>query len=148
MKVILRQTVEGLGSAGDVVTVANGHARNYLIPMQLAIQATEKNQRQLEHEKRLLAHVESKAKQSAEELAGQITAATCTIQRRAGENNRLFGSVTPQNIAEALAAQLIEIDRRHIELDEPIRELGIFTVPIRLHSDIVANLQVIVEPEA
>ncbi len=148
MKVILREAVEGLGGAGDVIIVADGHARNYLIPMRLAVQATEKNQRQLEHEKRLLAHVEVKAKQGAEQLAEQIAGVTCTMQRRAGENNRLFGSVTPQNIAEALAAQLIEIDRRQIDMEEPIRELGIFTVPIRLHSDVIANVQVIVEPDA
>ena len=148
MKVILREPVEGLGGAGDVITVADGHARNYLIPMQLAVQATEENQRQLEHEKHLSAHVEGKAKLGAEQLAEQIAGVTCTIQRRAGENDRLFGSVTSQNIAEALAAQLIEIDRRHINMDEPIRELGVFTVPIHLHSEVVANLQVVVEPEA
>lgn len=110
MEIILKKTVERLGNTGDVVTVANGYARNYLIPMQLAVRATERNQQQLEHEKRLIVHLESKEKTKAEQLARQIAEVTCTIRRRAGENDRLFGSVTSMDIAEVLSAQSIAID--------------------------------------
>ena len=147
MEVILKRTVEGLGKEGEILTVAAGYARNYLIPMQLAVQGTEKNRRMLKHEKRVLVDQYAKGKREAEQLVGQIAETTCTIQRRAGENDRLFGSVTSMDIAEALSAQSIEIDRRQIELDDPIRELGVFMVPIRLHADIVANLQVFVVRE-
>jgi large subunit ribosomal protein L9 len=147
MEIILKRTVDGLGSGGDVVTVANGYARNYLIPMQLAIQATEQNRRQFDHEKHTLVNLETKEKAQAEQIAASIAEATCTIQRRSGENDRLFGSVTSMDIAEVLSAQSIEIDRRHIELADPIRELGVFTVPIRLHTDVVADLRVVVERE-
>ena len=147
MEIILKKTVERLGNTGDVVIVANGYARNYLIPMQLAVRATERNQQQLDHEKRLIVHLESKEKTKAEQLARQIAEVTCTIRRRAGENDRLFGSVTSMDIAEVLSAQSIAIDRRTIETNEPIRELGIFMVPIRLYADVVANLRVVVERE-
>ena len=147
MEIILKKTVERLGNTGDVVIVANGYARNYLIPMQLAVRATERNQQQREHEKRLIVHLDSKEKTNAEQLARQIAEVTCTIRRRAGENDRLFGSVTSMDIAEVLSAQSIAIDRRTIETNEPIRELGIFMVPIRLYADVVANLRVVVERE-
>lgn len=147
MEIILKRTVDGLGNGGDVITVANGYARNYLIPMQLAIQATEQNRRQFDHEKDILVNLETKEKAQAEQLAASISEATCTIQRRSGENDRLFGSVTSMDIAESLSAQSIEIDRRHIELADPIRELGVFTVLIRLHTDVVADLRVVVERE-
>jgi large subunit ribosomal protein L9 len=147
MEIILRRSVEGLGTEGKILTVADGYARNYLIPMQLAVQATEKNRRMLEHEKHVLAIQHTKGKREAEQLASRIAETTCTIQRRAGENDRLFGSVTSMDIAEALSAQSIEIDRRHIELGNPIRELGVFMVPIRFYADVVANLQVFVVRE-
>ena len=147
MEIILKKTVEGLGNTGDVVIVANGYARNYLIPTQLAVRATERNQQQLELEIRLVVLLESKEKTKAEQLSRQIAEVTCTIRRRAGENDRLFGSVTSMDIAEVLSAQSIAIDRRTIETSEPIRELGIFMVPIRLHTDVVANLRVVVERE-
>ena len=115
--------------------------------MQLAVRATEKNRRLLEHERRLLAAQGEKAKVKAEELASRIAEATCTIQRRAGENDRLFGSITSMDIAEALASQDLEVDRRNIELEEPIRELGVFMVPIRFHADVTANIQVVVVRE-
>ena len=147
MEIILKRTVDGLGNGGDVITVANGYARNYLIPMQLAIQATEQNRRQFDHEKHILVNLETKEKAQAEQFAASIAEATCTIKRRSGENDRLFGSVTSMDIAESLSAQSIEIDRRHIELADPIRELGVFTVLIRLHRDVVADLRVVVERE-
>jgi large subunit ribosomal protein L9 len=147
MEVILKRKVDGLGNEGAVLKVADGYARNYLIPMQLAVRATEQNRRMLEHEKHVLANQGKKEKRDAEKLASRILEATCTIHRRAGENDRLFGSVTSMDIAEALSAQAIEMDRRHIELDEPIKELGVFTVPIRLYADVVANLKVVVVRE-
>jgi large subunit ribosomal protein L9 len=144
MEIILRSSVEGLGKEGSVLNVAGGYARNYLIPKQIAVLATEKNRRLLEHERRVLAVQHVKGKQEAEKLAVRIADTTCTIQRRAGESDRLFGSVTSMDLAEALSAQSIEIDRRQIELDAPIRDLGVFMVPIRLHADVDANLQVFV----
>ena len=147
MEIILKKTVDGLGNGGDVVKVANGYARNYLIPMQLAIQATEQNRRLFEQEKHVLENLDTKEKTRAEQIAASIAEVTCTIQRRSGENDRLFGSVTSMDIAEVLSAQSIEIDRRQIELDDPIRELGVFTVPIRLHAEVVPDLRVVVERE-
>lgn len=147
MEVILKKRVETLGDEGDILTVASGYARNYLIPMQLAVRATEKNRRLLEHERRLIAAQGEKAKVRAEELASRIAEVTCTIQRRAGENDRLFGSITSMDIAEALAGQNLEVDRRNIGLEEPIRELGVFMVPIRFHADVTANIQVVVVRE-
>ena len=144
MEIILRSSVEGLGKEGSVLNVAGGYARNYLIPKRIAVLATEKNRRLLEHERRVLAVQHVKGKQEAEKLAVRIADTTCTIQRRAGESDRLFGSVTSMDLAEALSAQSIEIDRRQIELDAPIRDLGVFMVPIRLHADVDANLQVFV----
>ena len=147
MEIILRETVDGLGKEGAVLNVAAGYARNYLIPKQLAVLATEKNRRLLEHERRVLAVKHIKGKQEAEKLAIRIADTTCTIHRRAGEGDRLFGSVTAADLAEALSEQSIEIDRRHIEIDAPIRDLGVFIVPIRLHTDVIADLQVFVVRE-
>ena len=147
MEIILKKAVDGLGNGGDVVTVANGYARNYLIPMQIAVLATEQNRRLYEQEKRILEKLEVKEKAIAEQIAASIAEVTCTIQRRSGENDRLFGSVTSMDIAEVLSAQSVEIDRRQIELENPIRELGVFTVPIRLHAEVVVDLRVVVERE-
>lgn len=147
MEIILRKAVDGLGKEGAVLNVADGYARNFLIPKQLAVLATEKNRRLLEHEQRVLAVKHIKGKQEAEKLAIRIADTTCTVQRRAGEGDRLFGSVTTTDLAEALAEQSIEIDRRQIEIDAPIRDLGVFMVPIRLHADVIANLQVFVVRE-
>ena len=148
MEVILKQSVEGLGQPGDVLNVADGYARNYLLPMQLAVHATERNRRHLEHEKRIIDHQESKNKERAQEMVAQMTGVTCTLSRRAGENDRLFGSVTSMDIAENLRTQGFDLERRFFELAEPIRELGVFTVPVKLHTDVVFELRVVVEREA
>ncbi len=142
MQVILKENVEKLGSEGDVVAVADGYARNYLIPRKLAIQATEKNRRSLEHEKRLETDLAAKEKKEAEKLAGELSNLSCTIRMQAGENDRLFGSVTSLDIAAALEEQGIEIDRRKIILDEPLKELGVFTVPAKIHPDVIAEIKV------
>jgi len=148
MEVILKKSVEGLGVPGDVLKVADGYARNYLLPMQLAVHATERNHRYLEHQKRVIEQQESKDKERAREIASQITGVTCTLKRRAGENDRLFGSVTSMDVAEALRTEGFELERRFLELAEPIRELGVFMVPVKLHTDVVVELRVVVEREA
>ncbi len=148
MEVILKKSVEGLGAPGDVLNVADGYARNYLLPMQLAVHATERNRRYLEHQKRVIDQEESKNREHAREIAAQITCVTCTLKRRAGENDRLFGSVTSMDIAEAVRAEGFELERRFFELTEPIRELGVFMVPVKLHTDVVVELRVVVEREA
>jgi large subunit ribosomal protein L9 len=106
MEVILKKTFDKLGTEGDIVNVADGYARNYLVPMQIAIRSTERNRRILEHEKKVLASLADKTRDAAKELAGQITEVTCTFKRRAGENDRLFGSVTSTDISVALVTEL------------------------------------------
>ncbi|MCG9132517.1 50S ribosomal protein L9 [Candidatus Poribacteria bacterium] len=145
MEVILKKSVEGLGAPGDVLKVSDGYARNYLLPMQLAVHATERNRRHLDHQKRVIDQQESKNREHAREIASQISGVTCTLKRRAGENDRLFGSVTPMDIAEAVRAEGFELERRFFELAEPIRELGVFMIPVRLHTDVVVELRVVVE---
>jgi large subunit ribosomal protein L9 len=147
MEVILKENIEGLGVPGDVLEVANGYARNYLLPMQLAVHATERNRRHLEHHKRVIDHQESKNIEQAREIAAQIAGVTCTLSRRAGENDRLFGSVTSVDVAEALRAEGFDLERRFFELAEPIRGLGVFMVPIKLHTDVHIELRVVVERE-
>ena len=142
MQVILKTNVEKLGAEGELVTVADGYARNYLIPRDLAIVATEKSRRALEHEKRVQYDRAAKEKRDAEKLASELANLSCTIRMQAGENDRLFGSVTALDIAAALEDQDIEIDRRKIILDEPIKELGVFTVPARIHPDVTADIKV------
>ena len=145
MEVILKKSVEGLGAPGDVLKVSDGYARNYLLPMQLAVHATERNRRYLDHQKRVIDQQESKNREHAREIASQISGVTCTLKRRAGENDRLFGSVTSMDITEAVRAEGFELERRFFELAEPIRELGVFMVPVRLHTDVVVELRVVVE---
>ena len=147
MEVILKESVEGLGLPGDVLNVADGYARNYLLPMQLAVHATERNRKHLEHEKRVIDHQETKNKEQAREIAAQMAGVTCTLSRRAGENDRLFGSVTSMDIAENLRTQGFDLERRFFELAEPIRELGVFMVPIKLYTEVVVELRVVVERE-
>lgn len=142
MQVILKANVEKLGNEGDLIAVADGYARNYLIPRKLAIQATEKNRRALEHEKRIESDRSAKEKKDAEKLASELANLSCTIPMQAGENDRLFGSVTALDIAAALEEQGISIDRRKIELDEPLKELGVFTVPAKIHADVTADIKV------
>ena len=144
MEVILKRPVEGLGKEGDLLNVADGYARNYLIPRQIAVVATDKNRRMLEHEKHIEEQKASKEKRIAERILSKISKVTYTIPMLAGENDRLFGSVTSANIASYLEEQGIEIDRRNIQLEEPIRELGVFLVPIKLYKDMTTDLKVVV----
>lgn len=147
MKVILVQFVDNLGDIGDVVEVANGYGRNYLIPRGLAIAATAKNKRQLEHEQNMRAHRIARAQQDAQAFANELQTVSCRFTRKAGEEGKLFGSVTTMDIAESLKEAGFEIDRRRIQLDQPIRSLGEFAVPVRLRPEVVAELKVQVEPE-
>ena len=144
MEVILKTRIDGLGQEGDVVNVADGYARNFLIPKQLVVEAIAKKQRILEHEQRQQVLQVAKQKREAERISEKLSDVSCTIPMRAGDTDRLFGSVTAMDIAAALKEQGIEIDRRWLELDEPIRELGAFTVPIRIRSDVTVNIRVLV----
>jgi large subunit ribosomal protein L9 len=147
IEIILKQDVEHLGRRGDVVKVAPGFARNYLLPRDLALPVTPGNRRQIEHVKKVAAQHEAEERTTAESLAQRIEAAEVVIARRVGETDTLYGSVTSVDIAEALAAQHVEIDRRKIQLAEPLKHLGDFAVPVRLHRDVVAQLRVRVVKE-
>ena len=148
MKVVLKQNVESLGKAGDLVKVADGYARNFLIPKGLASEANSGNLKAFEHEKqRILLHAEKIQKQ-AEETAARLSAVTCTITRRVGEQEKLFGSVGAKDIEEALIAQGIEVDKKSVLLDEPIKALGEFPVRIRLSAGLTGEIKVVVVAES
>jgi len=148
MKVILREDVYNLGKSGEVVQVKPGYGRNYLLPRSLAVLANEQNVRHLEHEKGVITARQAKLKGSAEEQAKKLSAASVKIIRKVGEQDKLYGSVTALDIAEALAAQGLKVDRRHIHLPEPIKAVGNFEVEARLHHDVVAKIKVEVAGEA
>ncbi|HEY1212896.1 MAG TPA: 50S ribosomal protein L9 [Bryobacteraceae bacterium] len=147
MEVILREDVEKLGTRGSVVKVANGYARNFLLPKRLAVAATESNKKIVEQEREAYLRREAKAKGDAEDLAKLMANVTLTFRHRVGENEHLFGSVTAKDIADALEAQRFHIDRRKVHLDEPIRTLGQHKVSLRLHRDVSTDINVVVEPE-
>lgn len=148
MKLILREDVASLGRSGQLVTVKDGYGRNYLLPRKLAVLANEQNVRQLEHEKAVITARQAKLKGEAEQAAGKLSAVNVTIRRKVGEQDKLFGSVTALDIAEALASQGQKVDRRHIHLPEPIKALGDYEVEIRLHHDVAAKVKVQVAAEA
>jgi large subunit ribosomal protein L9 len=148
MEVILREHVENLGRRGDVVKVAPGYARNYLLPRKLALAVSEGNKRIIARERQLADAHEAEEKQTAEALASRLAATELSIERRVGETEALYGSVTSADIAEALAAKGLEIEKRKIQLDEPIKAIGEFTVPVRLHRDVTAQLKVHVVKQA
>ncbi len=147
MKVILKQDVEKLGKTGDVVKVAPGYGRNYLIPRNLAIEATPGNIKIAEVEKISQARRDHREKESATLLARDIVKLTVTIQKKSGEEGSLYGSVTALDIADFLVNHKIDIDKRKIQLEEPIKTLGEYQVPIRLHREVTVPIRVIVEPE-
>lgn len=144
MLVILKKEVRNLGEAGEIVRVKPGYGRNYLIPQGLAIPANETNQRVLEHQRRVADAIRRKELQGAQELGKKISETAITVRREAGEDDKLFGSVTNRDIVEALAAEGIEIDRRMLEMSEPIRAIGLFNVPVRLHREVSAEIRVFV----
>jgi large subunit ribosomal protein L9 len=147
MKVILVKDVEKLGEIGDIVDVADGYGRNFLIPQGLAMAATAKNARQLQHEQQLREHRIAQAKKVAEAFAGTLQGVSCQFIRKAGDEGKLFGSVTAMDIADQLKAAGHEVDRRSIQLEQPIKSLGEFTVPIRIRTDVSAMLKVTVAAE-
>jgi len=142
VKLILREDVPSLGNAGEVVSVKPGFARNYLLPQGKAIPATDANVSELEHHKRVVAERVARERRGFEAQRDRLQAQLLEFTAQAGEEGKLFGSVTASQIAEGLAAKGIEVDRRKIQLEEPIREVGEHTVLIRLHRDLVANVKV------
>ena len=148
MEVILRVHVEHLGSRGEVVKVADGYARNYLLPRKLALLATPGNMKVVERQRKIADAREAAEKSGAEAIAARLTQAECVMPRRVGEHDTLYGSVTSADIADELAAKGFDIDKRKIQLDEPIKRVGEFSVPIKLHRDVVAHVQVKVTPLA
>lgn len=142
MQIILREDVPSLGKAGDLVKVANGYARNYLIPRMMAVEATPRNLKALEHEKLLIEHKKRRELKDSESLKEKIESISCTIGVKVGEDDKLFGSVTSMDIEEGLKREGVEIDRRKIELEEPIRTLGVYTVPIKIAPETQAKLKV------
>ena len=144
MKVILQEEVANLGSTGQVVDVADGYGRNYLLPRNLAVLADERNTRRLDHQRRLASARQAKVLAAAKELAAKISGTAVSIKRQAAAEDKIFGSVTNQDVQEALAAQGVEVDRRNIVLAEPIRNIGVFQVPVKVHREVEATVKVYV----
>ena len=147
MKIILQETVEKLGARGAVVEVAEGYARNYLLPRDLAIPATPGNLRRLEKIRSTMSKREATERSAAEQLAAALAGVTLTIARKAGDNEQLFGSVTSADIAEALEAQGHKVEKRRIQLEEPIKGVGEYKVPVKLFHDITQEVAVTVVAE-
>jgi len=147
MEVILKEDVAKLGSAGDVVKVAEGYGRNFLLPRKLAIEASKANKTVIEQMKASAARKSATEKAGAEELAKKFDNVSLEFTRKVGEKDHLFGSVTSADLADALAKQGFEVDRRKIQLDEPLKSLGEYDVPIRLHKDVTARFKVVVKKE-
>jgi large subunit ribosomal protein L9 len=142
MEVILREHVDHLGRRGDIVKVAEGYARNYLLPRKLALAVTESNKRQIEREKKVAEVREAEEKSQADALAQRLTQLEIEIARRVGENDTLYGSVTSADIAHALQGKGFDIDKRKIQLPEPLKALGEVRVPVRVHRDVTAQITV------
>lgn len=142
VKVILTDEVRGLGNRGEVVSVAAGYARNFLLPKELAYLATPGNVKRLEQEKKRYDVSQAKEKDQAATVAKAFDGLTVTVRKKAGEHDAIYGSVTASELAEALAAKGITVDRRRIDLEEPIKRLGTHTVHVRLHREVVAALNV------
>jgi large subunit ribosomal protein L9 len=142
IELILREHVEHLGRRGDVVKVAEGYARNFLLPRNLALPVSQGNRRRIEHERKQAEQRELAEKSAAEATAARMEAIVCEVRRRVGEGDVLYGSVTSADVAACLAAQQFEIDKRKIHLDEPLKQLGEFIVPVRLHREVTAQVKV------
>lgn len=148
MEVILKEDVAKLGSRGDVVKVAEGYGRNFLLPRKLAIEASAGNKTVIEQMRAAAVRRSAKERSQAEELSKQFDGLSVTFQRRSGEQDQLFGSVTSGDLAEALEKKGFNLDRRKIQLHEPLKSVGEFTVPVKLHKDVTAHLKVVIEKEA
>ena len=147
MEVILREHVDHLGSRGDIVKVAAGYARNYLLPRQLALAVTEGNKRVIERERKLAEVRELEEKSQAQAYAERLGQADIAVARRVGENNTLYGSVTSADVAQALKAKGFDIDKRKLQMADPFKALGEYTVPVRIHREVTAQITVKVVPE-
>jgi large subunit ribosomal protein L9 len=147
MEIILIEDVPSLGKAGDRMRVSDGYARNYLLPRKMAVTATATSLKALEYERDFLQHREDKLEQEARKLAQKIGEISCTIAKPAGEEGKLFGAVTSADIEEALREQGVSVDRKKIVLEEPIKNLGVYTVSLKLHSSVVAQLKLWVVKE-
>jgi large subunit ribosomal protein L9 len=147
MEVILREHVDNLGRRGDLVKVADGYARNYLLPRKMALLATAGNRKVIEREKEKFDAKEAEEQKVAQAVADRLANVELEIARRVGENDTLFGSVTNADIAEALAAKGFELDRRKVQVHEPFKKLGEYAVPVKLHRDVVVSLKVKVVAE-
>ncbi|MGE5190707.1 MAG: 50S ribosomal protein L9 [Gemmatimonadota bacterium] len=147
MKVILREDVEKLGKAGDIVKVADGYGRNFLIPKRLAVPADVRNVKTLEHDRRVIEARAKKTRRSAESLAERIAAVSLTLPAKAGEEGKLFGAITSRDIALALEKAGVAVDRKLVQLAEPIKQLGDYRVKVKLGADLVPEIPVSVVPE-
>ena len=147
MKLILREDVENLGKGGELVDVKPGYGRNYLLPRGLAVVANPKNVRELEHQKKIAEAKAAKMKASAEAVAKRLAETPIALKRKVGEQEKLYGSVTAIDIVEALAARGLQLDRRTIDLAEPIKTLGDFEVAVKLHREVIGKVKVKVEAE-
>src|SRR5262245_28413241 len=147
MEVILRETIDNLGRAGQVVKVADGYARNYLLPRKLAYQVTAGNLKVIEFERQSLVRKEAKQKEDAEKLQQMLDAVEITIRRKVGEQNALYGSVTNSDVADELEKKGFDIEKRKIHMDDHIKTVGEFSIPIRLFKDVTAHVKLKVEPE-
>ena len=149
MRVILRENMDNLGKAGEVVTVRSGYGRNYLLPAGLAVPATEKDEARLQHEQRVIAARITKLGKELQSEADRLSQASVSLARAVGEEDKLYGSVNNRDIAEALAEQGIKLDAKKIQLDEPIKALGMTEVPVKLGHDVTAKIKVwVVKKEA
>jgi large subunit ribosomal protein L9 len=145
MKVILTEEIRGLGTRGEVVTVKDGYARNYLFPKNLASEATAGNLKKIEHQRRKWALLAQEEKNAAQKAADSVKGVKVVVQKRVGEHGQLFGSVTANEIADALEAKGVNVDKRRIELAHPIKTIGVHDVEVRLHKDVSAQIQVEVQ---
>ena len=148
MEVILKEDVAKLGSRGDVVKVAEGYGRNFLLPRKLAIEASSSNKKVIEQMKAAAVRRLAREKGDAEALAQQLEGVELTFTRKSGEHDQLFGSVTSSDVADALTKKGFNLDRRKIQLHEPLKTVGEFTIPVKLHKDVTAHLKVVIEKEA
>jgi large subunit ribosomal protein L9 len=146
-RILLREDIDDLGARGEIVRVRAGYARNYLLPRKLAVEATTSNVKQIEQERAALLKREAKERATAQGQAEQIGALVLTFKRKAGEQGALYGSVTSMDVTEALQEKGYEIDRHRVHLREPIKRVGDYTVPVRLHREVSIDLQVKVVPE-
>jgi large subunit ribosomal protein L9 len=147
MEIILMEDVPSVGKMGDTVRVSDGYARNYLLPRKKAVIATATGLQSLEREKHLSQHKEEKSEQEAQKLAQKLAEISCTVAKPAGEGGKLFGAVTSADIEKALREQGVAVDRKKIVLEEPIKNVGAYTVSLKLHPAVVAQLNLVVEKE-